>query len=197
MTRRSEQFAMRLLRRKLALTAAVVAMALIATTLPNIVPSTAAWLRSEWVAAPIGVVNCATSSGQFETCGEGKLVSGSLLGVNLDTLAEAEGMLVINDGTGATANPNGAARVGADAYANPLSVTAPSAVKVDLGRGILQLPLNNGTGVLNQYGLAASDGTSIGASGFVSDYGAGGLGGASGWPVRRSGPAGRHRRRRG
>ena len=179
---RSERLRIKLTRRKLALTAAVAAMALIMTSLPNVVPSTAAWLRSEWVAAPIGVVDCATSSGQFKTRGEGKLVSGGLLGFNLDILAEAKGMLVTNNGFVATANPSTAASAGVDAYANPLSVTALSAVDVDLGGGILQLPLNNSVGVLNQYGLAASGGTSIGASGFVSDSGAVATATANGYP---------------
>lgn len=163
------------------MTAVVAVMALITASLPNVVPTTAAWLRSEWVAAPIGVVDCATSNGQFKTRGEGKLLSGGLLGINLYTLAEARGMLVTNNGSVATPHPSSAAPAGVDAYANPLNVTALSAGNVNLGQ-VLQLPLNNASGVLNQYGLAASGGTSIGASGLVSNSGAVATDSGNGYP---------------
>src|SRR5690606_16734681 len=75
------------------------------------------------------------------------------------------------------------------AFANPLNASALSLITVDLGPGgivplssILQLPLNNDTGVLSQYGNAAANSNSRGASGFVGNNGDIGLGGPQGYP---------------
>jgi hypothetical protein len=95
-------------------------------------------------------------------------------------------MLATNDGTRPLPNPPGANHAtdgtgGADpnAYVNSLNATALGAVDVNLGAGgivdlasILQLPLDNSLGVLNQYGRAASDGTAAAGSGLVTDSGA-------------------------
>lgn len=162
----------RQVRRRLAVTAAAASVAFVIAALPNVLSSSAAWNDDEWVAGKVGVVDCDAAVGEFTTRGEGRLVSGGLLGIDLDTLAAAKGMNVTNPGAAAVPDPQSGTALPPDAFANPLNIEALKAVNVDLGGGILQLPLNNNTGVLNQYGLAASDGRSVGASGMVSDSGA-------------------------
>lgn len=135
------------------------------------ISSDASWVDSEWMQAPIATTDCADAQGAFATRGEGRALSGSALGVDLDALAEASGTLVTNDGSRAQYSPSGANPAGPDAYANPLNVVALSLVDVDLGRGLLQLPLDNATGVLGQYGQAQSSGQSVGAGGYVTSTG--------------------------
>src|SRR5690606_27059244 len=133
----------------------------------------AAWTDDEWVNSTVGTIDCGAAEGMFQTRGEGRVLSGSLLGFDLDALAEAHGMLVTNDGSEVTHTPVGAVPASEpDAYSDPLSVTALSAVNVNLGQGVLQLPLDNETGVLSQYAQARDNGASAGAAGYVTDGGA-------------------------
>ncbi|MFS0894789.1 choice-of-anchor G family protein [Microbacterium sp. 179-I 3D3 NHS] len=135
------------------------------------VASDATWNDSEWATGMIGTTSCADASGSFATRAEGRAVSGSLLGTDLDTLIEASGTTVTNDGDQVRYSPLGANPAGPDAFANPLRVVALSAVDVDLGNGLLQLPLDTATGLLGQYGRARSDGEAVGAGGFVTSSG--------------------------
>jgi hypothetical protein len=173
-------------------TSAVVVASLL--TMGAVTRSDASWTDNEHAVGSVGAVNCAASNGAFKTRGDGRMVSGGLLGVDLDTVAAASGMLATNDGTRPLADPAGANHAtdgsgGSDpnAYVNPLDAGALGAVDVNLGAGgivdlanVLQLPLNNATGVLNQYGRAAADGTSAGGSGFVTDSGTGAAADAGG-----------------
>ena len=154
--------------RGLAVAGIVVATALVGQTG---VVSNASWNDSEWTQASIRTTDCADPVGAFATRGEGRALSGSAFGIDLDTLAEASGTRVTNDGSVVHYNPAGANPAGPDAYANPLNIVALSAVNLDLGRGVLQLPLDNATGVLAQYGQARSSGQSVGASGYVTSDG--------------------------
>jgi len=151
--------------------AAVAVIAVVSSASVSSSPTFASWLEHEWAAASVGVVDCATPEGVFTSQGEGALLGGDLLGVDLADVAEARGMLVTNDSAAATPHPGTAAPAGPDAWANPLDVVALRAAEVSLGQ-LLQLPLNNATGVLSQYGRADIDGRSTGASGLVSDSGA-------------------------
>ncbi|MGW8482886.1 choice-of-anchor G family protein [Microbacterium sp. NPDC055903] len=145
--------------------------------------SNASWNDAEWTSAPLSAVDCAAPDDAFATRGEGRALSGALLGIDLDSLAEASGVEVTNDGSRAVHTPAGAnPATGPDAWANPLNVTALSAVNVNLGGGILQLPLNNSTGVLGQYGQAQDTGVSAGAGGYVTDTGGIGLEPGNGYP---------------
>src|SRR5690625_1947702 len=153
-----------------ALGASTTTLALFATSSPVTV-SRAAWHDSEWATAPLGVVECGTAN--YETRAEGTLLSGILLGIDLDDVVDVHSMLVTNDGEGAQPMPAGAPSAGPDAFSNALKVRALEAIDLDLGtvQDLLQLPLNNETGVLSQYGQADSHGNSVGASGLVNDSG--------------------------
>lgn len=136
------------------------------------VTTNASWADAEWTRTPaVGTVDCDAADGAFATRGEGRALSGALLGMDLDSIAEASGVEVTNNGSRSQETRSVATSLGNDAYANPLDVTALSAVDVDLGQGMLHLPLDNSTGALGQYGQAKSDGLSVGASGYVTNTG--------------------------
>src|SRR5690625_1943682 len=151
--------------------ASATAFALLATTSPVIV-SRAAWQDSEWTTAPIGVVDCGTTP--YETRAEGALLSGGLLGIDLDDVADVHGMVVTSDGQQAIPQPTSAQPSGEYAWRNPLKVEALfDAISLELPtvRDLLQLPLDTDTGVLTQYGQAEPHGRSVGASGLVTNGG--------------------------
>src|SRR5690625_1631013 len=154
-----------------ALGASATAFALLATTSPVIV-SRAAWQDSEWTTAPIGMVDCGTTP--YETRAEGALLSGGLLGIDLDDVADVHGMVVTSDGQQAIPQPTSAQPSGEYAWWNPLKVEALfDAISLELPtvRDLLQLPLDTDTGVLTQYGQAEPHGRSVGASGLVTNGG--------------------------
>ncbi|MGI6877619.1 choice-of-anchor G family protein [Microbacterium sp. gxy059] len=152
----------------LAAVSVVVASSLLAQTA---VTTEASWRDDEWDSAPVAAVDCADADGAFATRGEGHALSGGLLGIDLDAVAEASGVEVTNDGSRSRVTPGTASPVGDHAYANPLDVTALSALNLPL-TDLLALPTDTETGVLAQYGRADDDGTAAGASGYVSDSGA-------------------------
>ncbi|WP_449282975.1 choice-of-anchor G family protein [Leucobacter sp.] len=136
------------------------------------VTSDAAWNDAEWAHGPaVGTADCAAPESVFANRGEGRALSGAILGLDLDALVEAGGVEVTNNGLRSREGSGAATPLGDDAYANPLNVVALSAVDADLGQGLLQLPLDNSTGVLGQYGRAANGGAGAGASGYVTDTG--------------------------
>ncbi|MBF4605921.1 choice-of-anchor G family protein [Curtobacterium sp. VKM Ac-1393] len=103
---------------------------------------------------------------------QGRFVSGSALGVNLDDILTVTPANAVNSG-GAT-----------DTDVHPLDVTALNAVNVNLGGG-LNLLGNNGIlalGAVNQYAAANADGSSVAASGAVTNTGGIGVGGQDGVP---------------
>lgn len=149
--------------------------AILAATLPGLTLSNASWLDSEWAAGAVvsgpgvGTLDCSLD-GTFTTDARGRFLHGSLLGLDLDTIAAIDGVRATNDGATSTATPNTATPLGSDAWANPLDATALSAINLAL-TGLLQLPLATDTGVYNQYAQAHSNGDSTGASGLVNDSG--------------------------
>lgn len=154
--------------------AGLTAVGLAIATLPGIATS-AAWVDNEWVSATaegepgIGTLDCEVTD-DFSTRGEGRFLSGQLLGIDLDTLAEVNGVEVLNDGT-VTVDPATAQSLGDDAYANPLTADLLSLINLEL-TGLLQLPLDNNVGVVNQVAQAKTNGQSMGAAGAVNDSGA-------------------------
>ncbi len=150
--------------------AAVVATAALVVT--SIVATDASWNDREWVHGTAGTLDCVDAAGDFATRGEGRLLSGSLLGLDTDTVAEVAGVRVTNDGTGATVRPATAAPAPvAPAYADPLDIGVLGGV---IGAGmtnILQLPLGTDTGLLGQFAEAHSTGAAAGAAGYVTDSG--------------------------
>ncbi len=162
--------------------AVLVSIALVAQTS---VTSEAAWNDREWDRARAGTVSCSAPVGSFASRGEGRALSGSLLGIDLDSLAAASGVRVTNNGARALHTPSGATPAAApatEAWADPLNVTALSAVNANLGNGILKLPLNSSTGVLGQFGQAQTGGNAAGAAGYVTQTGGIGLAPTTGYP---------------
>src|SRR5690625_3203270 len=98
------------------------------------VVSNASWTDREWDHAAIGAVDCADPEGAFLTRGAGRMLSGGLLGVDLDTVVEASGVVVTNDGTRAFHSPSSAQPAPADpAYADPLNIALlNNAISLDL-----------------------------------------------------------------
>lgn len=142
----------------------------------------AAWNDSEWAHGTASTLDCTDAEGAFATRGEGRVLSGGLLGIDLDTIAEASGVEVTNDGSRSLEHGDTATSLGDDAYADPLNVVLLSTVDVNLGQGVLHLPLDNSTGVLGQYGQARSTGHSRGAAGFITESGGIALQPGSGYP---------------
>jgi hypothetical protein len=97
---------------------------------------------------------------------EGRFLSGSLLGLNLDTVASLGYAEATNNGTQPTQTTNDP--LDAEVL-QTIEVASNPAPQIDLG-GVLQL------GPVAQYAQAGSDGTSLGASGAVRDDGAIGVG---------------------
>jgi hypothetical protein len=151
--------------------AGLVTSALIVTTSVSAEPTLASWLDSEWVTAQAGTLDCTPGQGQFSSRASGALLSGEVLTLDLDDVAEVSGVEVTNSGTGVTVDPPSADSQGDDAYVNPLEVTALGAINVGLGN-LLALPLDTDAGVVNAYAQARDTGRSVGAAGAVNDSGA-------------------------
>lgn len=135
----------------------------------------ATWNDAETVHAALSTSDCAADGGGFSARGQGRVLSGELLGIPLDSVAQAQGAVASHDGSTPAHSPstaNSALPTGENAWANPLRVDLlGNAIGVDLGSGLLQLPLNNSTGVLSQYAQANKSGRAVGAGGYVSDSG--------------------------
>lgn len=165
--------------------AALVSVSLLASTA---VVSNASWNDTEWVHSgtePIGTLNCADPGNTFTSRGVGRALSGTLLGINLDAVAQASGVTATHNAGVAAHTPEGANEVmgPVNAWANPLKVEVlGNAIGIDLGSGMLQLPLDNSTGVLGQYGQASAGGQAAGAAGLLSDTGGIGLEHNDGYP---------------
>ncbi len=154
---------------------ALAAVALVSTALvaQGGVVTNAAWNDAEWAHAPaVGTIDCADAAGAFATRGEGRALSGSLLGIDLDSAAKVSGVRVTNDGSSATPTPAAAAPANSviDAYADPLDASALNTVNLGLS-GLLQLPLDTDTGLIGQYAQARTDGDAVGASGYITNAG--------------------------
>jgi hypothetical protein len=135
----------------------------------GVVPSEASWADRQYDTATMQSVLC-TDAGSGTSTGSGTLLGGTLGSTDLSTIASVRGVSATNDGTTTTPTPTTATSLGSGAYSNPLSVSALSTIDADLGPA-LQLPLTTDAGGLNQYARAASDTTSAGAAGAVSDSG--------------------------
>lgn len=171
-------------RRRSALTSAAAIVAVVATSF-SATPTLASWFEEEWVAGPVGVVDCDSATGVFQSQAEGRLLSGQLAGLDLDSVATLSGVQVHHSPTAMTVNPTSAqpALPTPDAHANPFNVEALNTVTVELG-GVNHLlgdivdmvttPGSPSTDVsaLGQYARASTNGLSTGAAGFVTDMGA-------------------------
>ena len=160
-------------RRLVGTLAGVVAITVSAATSLTAAPTDASWLDAEWDSSTIGTLDCGPDGSPFTTRASGKLLGGSLAGIDLDAFAELDGISGVNGASGVaiTPPPPQSNSLGENAYANPLTVTALSTLQASLG-DLLLLPLNADLGVDNSYVQVDSDGTSTGATGAVSNSGA-------------------------
>lgn len=152
-------------RRSLAVAVVVVASLAATTTV-----TTAAWTDNEWAGGAVGVGSpgdCTTNN-LFSSEASAMQLSGSLLGVDLNSIAGIEGLTVTNSGT-ATAVPGSAAEVTGvqDAFISKLPVTAlgSSPVTAALGLGV---PVGS-LGTYTQWAQAQESGQARAAAGLVSD----------------------------
>lgn len=136
------------------------------------VATDASWNDREFAHGAVGTVDCAAAEGQFASRGGGQMLSGSLLGIDLDRIAAVEGIVVTNDGARSRPDPSNAvpADPAPDAYADPLTAEALGAVSVALP-GVLQFPMHTDLGLVSQYARASSGGTAVGAGGALSSSG--------------------------
>ncbi|HEX4442059.1 MAG TPA: choice-of-anchor G family protein [Galbitalea sp.] len=143
--------------------------ALVAASIPGVALTNASWNDQEFVHSAIGTEDCSSAT-NFTTHAAGKLLSGTILNTNLDNVADLDGVVVTNGPSGIGVLPSNTPSLGADAYANPLDVSALNSVNLSLG-SLLQLPLDTKLGVVGQYAQAHTNGNSTGASGAITDSG--------------------------
>ena len=130
----------------------------------------ASWNDQEWTHGNVGTLDCANPEGQLASRSEGRALSGQLLNVDLDDLAEVRGVEVTHDGEAASASAGSPVPNIDDAWADPLTVDALSAISVPLD-GLLELPADNNTGVVGQFAQAQSTGDALSAAGYVTNSG--------------------------
>jgi hypothetical protein len=163
--------------RRLHRIAAVMAVAIAAGSVAGgsheVAPTLAAWNDAEFVVANLGTLDCAPSATGFVSRASGKLLDGSVGGVNLGTVADLHGVTVETTGETTRATPSEATlqRIDAQTYADPLSVSALGSVNADLG-GLLLLPIPVDVAAVRSYASARGDGRAVGASGTVTNTGA-------------------------
>src|SRR5690606_14646150 len=163
---------MRRLRRGVGTSTAVFALGT-ALLAPTVLTSSASWTDVEYDAGNLGALDCAPERLGTSTAA-GTLLGGTLLGLDLGTLAEVRGLRVSDTGAGAMPDPASASVVpdsDAQAYQNPLVVSAAfDAINLELGE-LLHLPLETQLGVAGQYGRASADASSAGAAGTITQGG--------------------------
>lgn len=162
------------------LLAAVLAMVMAASSVTGgIVPTLASWNDREVAHGRLGVLDCTDPQGQFATRGSGTMLSGSALGIDLDSVAEVRNAEVLNDGE-QSRETGGVPTTAEDSAFAPLGAEALNFLQLNLG--LIHLPLDNSTGVIGQYGQARSTGRAVGAAGLVNDSGVVALEPSGGYP---------------
>jgi hypothetical protein len=156
------------------LSTAALTVALVPST---IAATTASWPDEEWVSGTVGTssFDCGTDTGYASTA-FGRFLSGTLLGQDLDGLAEVEGVELFRAADGAlTVDPPSAIQQPplpeTDTYTNPLDIDVLGGlVGLDLTGLTVGLPLGS-AGALNQYAQVSGYGSGAGASGLVTNSG--------------------------
>jgi hypothetical protein len=157
-------------RRVAAGAAAVLAAATALMAAARLTPTDAAWTDVEHVNAGFRARDC-TDTGNYTTVGAGRFLEGSLLGTDLDTVAAAQGLTVVNDGVTATPSPATATPLGDDAYSSTLDVAVLGAQLPGVENALALSAPGQAAGIYDQYAQAKSTGTSAGAAGAVTDQG--------------------------
>ncbi|HEV7951414.1 MAG TPA: choice-of-anchor G family protein [Glaciihabitans sp.] len=155
---------------------AIAALTVAALTVSSSVTAeetSAFWVDPEWVSSQVGTLDCEVGSDQFSSRASGDFLSGEVLSLNLDDVADVRGITVQNTGADLAIDPAPPASdpAGDDAYVNPLDVSALTAVNAQLGN-LLALPLNSDVGAVNNYAQARDNGLSVAAAGSVNNTGA-------------------------
>lgn len=135
-------------------------------------PTDASWNDHEWVASgPVQTVDCTDPETTLAGTAAGRVLGGSLLGLDLDTVADLDGVRATTDGEDAWATPAAASPVAGvpDAWRDPLDLMVLSALGLS-ARG-LTLPLDTPVGVVGQFAQAHPQGDFFGAAGAVTDSG--------------------------
>ena len=163
-------------KRTLATVAGIVVAALSATIIPGYQLTTASWQENEWAHGQLGTTSfdCGTDV-NYSTQARGKFLGGGVLGIDLDAIAALDEVTASRSGASApTFQPAGATHVtggaNSDSYLNPLSLSALTAIGIDLSGFGLGLPIGS-AGAVNQYARVSNQGVSAGASGLVNNTG--------------------------
>ena len=130
-------------------------------------PSLASWTDVEFVRTDATAADC-TAPGSVDTTAWGRMLTGTLLGTDLDPVAAIDGITVDNLAPALTSSATTSGvptDLGFDAWSTDLALSVLSGL--DVGAGI-PLPFDSDTGSYTQYGRATSDGLSVGASGAVT-----------------------------
>jgi hypothetical protein len=136
-------------------------------------PSLASWTDVEYVRTDATAADC-TAPDSVDTTAWGRMLTGTLLGADLDPVAGIDGITVENLDPAITSTATTSAvatDLGSDAWSADLALSVLSGL--DVGAGI-PLPFDTDTGAYTQYGRATSDGLSVGAAGSITTA-AGGL----------------------
>lgn len=143
----------------------VASMALLASTSGTL----AAWTDDEYVSAGAGVMvagDCSTTK-LFKTESAARQVSGSLGGVDLDTMAAVQGIQVGNTTGTVTVAPSTATRIDPFTYTTALDAGALGSPLLSAKVGLNQAAGN--AGAYTQWARARASGQAAGAAGLVSD----------------------------
>jgi hypothetical protein len=163
---------MRRLPRRLAASTAALAFGAV-LVVSTTVPSSAAWTDVEYDRADVATLDCTLENLGTSTA-SGTVMGGTLLDLDLGTVAEVRGLRVHDDGAGAIPDPDSATEVpasGGDAFQNPFVASAAfGAINLDLGE-VLRVPLATEAGAYGQYARASGDASSAAASGTITQGG--------------------------
>jgi hypothetical protein len=136
-------------------------------------PSLASWTDREYARAEATAADCG-APGSVDATAWGRMLTGMLLGTDLDPVAAIDGIRVDNLAPALTSTATTAATatdLGSDAWSADLALSVLSAL--DVGAGI-PLPFDTDVGTYSQFGRSTSDGLSVGAAGAITTA-AGGL----------------------
>lgn len=176
-------------RKVVATTAAVALAAVLAGT--SLTASSASFTDAEYDTGVVGTLGCTADEQRGTSTALGKLLGGTLLGLDLETLAEVKGVRATDDGTGTVPDPTSAVPVpgsDGDAYQNPLDVELLfEIIELDLTQALLKLPLRTDVGAYGQYARASADASSAAAAGLVDQGGSINLAAFSAPPDERPG----------
>ena len=145
--------------------------------LPLLTATDASWTDSEHVTSPLvrGARDC-TRAYRYSSTSSSRMLSGALLGTDLDPLAALSGVRTTHTGevgTSASPQPATAPAAAPDAHAAPLSVTALSSTLGAQTASVVALPAaGQEAAVLQQHARATSDGEAAAATGAVGSTGA-------------------------